>query len=61
MGGMLCLFVSSAAAQGAEDCRQAQPITGDGSFSFDNSTATQDGAPNALCDFFGSSQIEREL
>ncbi|MCP3916598.1 MAG: hypothetical protein GY711_13660, partial [bacterium] len=48
-------------AQGADDCANAQPITGLGPHSFDNSAATTDGGPDPLCDTFGTQDIENDV
>ncbi len=50
-----------AAAQGADLCANAQPISGVGSFAFDNSAATTDGVPNALCLAFGQDDITSDV
>ncbi|MFM9996580.1 MAG: C-type lectin domain-containing protein [Phycisphaerales bacterium] len=57
------LSISAAAlAQPANDnCASAEALSGYGSFFFDNSAATTDGLPNALCLAFGSDQIDLDL
>lgn len=42
-------------------CSAAQAITGIGTFTYDNSMATQDGSAHALCNFFGSNQIDKDV
>ena len=54
-------FCASATAQGTDDCASAQAIAGTGAFSFDNTAATLDGMPDALCYKFGSSQVESDV
>jgi hypothetical protein len=51
-----------AAAQPLNDfCDQPEPISDYGLFFFDLSMATQDGVGNALCNFFGTDQIGRDV
>lgn len=57
----LLLLTASAASQGADLCANAQPIAGTGNFAFDNSAATTDGVPNALCLAFGSDDISSDV
>jgi Lectin C-type domain len=54
-------LASFAMAQGSDSCASAQAIAGLGSFAFDNSAATLDGAPDALCYFFGNSDVENDI
>lgn len=56
--GLLC---GGALAQGSDACGSAQAISGAGFFSFDNTTATQDGAPDVLCYKFGTSDIAADV
>ncbi len=46
---------------GADDCANAEPISGEGTFNFDNSSATTDGLPHAGCLAFGTDQIENDV
>ncbi|MAE27831.1 MAG: hypothetical protein CMJ87_02440 [Planctomycetes bacterium] len=48
-------------AQGQDDCANAQPISGLGSFAFDNSVAVMDGAADPLCDSFGTQDIDQDV
>ena len=41
--GALCLLAPTSMAQGADDCANATPISGLGTFAFDNTTATASG------------------
>ncbi len=50
-----------ALAQGSDLCATAQAITGTGAYPFDNSAATTDGVPNALCDYFGQTDIDNDV
>lgn len=50
-------WASPAFSQGADDCANAQPISGLGVFAFDNTTATTDGA--ADCD--GNFPVRRDV
>ncbi|MBL8881124.1 MAG: hypothetical protein JNG88_18600, partial [Phycisphaerales bacterium] len=52
---------ATASAQGADLCANAQPISGTGSFAFDNSAATTDGVPDALCNFFSQQDITNDV
>ena len=54
-------LVASAAAQGADNCMDAQVITGTGDWNFLLFTATTDGSPDGVCDFFGQQQIENDV
>jgi hypothetical protein len=47
--------------QGQDDCANAQPISGLGSFAFDNSVAVMDGGPDPLCDAFGTQDIDYDV
>lgn len=42
-------------------CATPQVIAGIGTFQYDNSMATQDGGAHALCNFFGSNQIDKDV
>jgi lectin-like protein len=55
------LLCSGAFAQGSDNCASAQPISGAGTFPFDNTNATTDGSPDNLCLFFGQAQIEKDV
>lgn len=44
-----------------DNCANATAISGTGNFAFDNTNATQDGAGDTACDFFGTNQIDRDL
>lgn len=57
----LCALAPAAAAQANDSCSNPTPITGLGTFAFDNSSATTDGSPSSLCDFFGTQQIEHDV
>ncbi|MHC4989828.1 MAG: hypothetical protein ACYTGC_02515, partial [Planctomycetota bacterium] len=46
---------------GADACAEAESISGEGVFAFDNSNATTDGPPNDLCLAFGSDQVESDV
>jgi len=48
-------------AQGADLCASAQAIAGSGVFAFDNSAATTDGVPDALCNFFAQTDITSDV
>jgi hypothetical protein len=52
---------TTAYSQGSDACTTAQAIAGLGTFAFDNSSATLDGAPDALCYEFGTSNIENDV
>ncbi|MFT4537901.1 MAG: hypothetical protein ACI841_004029 [Planctomycetota bacterium] len=54
-------LVSFAAAQGADDCVNADIIAGTGVFAFDNTAATVDGVPDSLCYFFGLDDIDFDV
>ncbi len=54
-------LIGSSAAQGADDCANAQVITGTGDWNFLLFTATTDGSPDGVCDFFGQQQIENDV
>ncbi len=56
-----CLISGTAAAQGSDNCATAQPISGQGSFAFDTTVATQDGLPDPMCYKFGTSQIDHDV
>ena len=45
----------------ADDCADAEAIAGEGTFPFDNTTATLDGPAHAACRFFGEDRIDRDL
>ncbi|TDJ75649.1 MAG: hypothetical protein E2O39_03960, partial [Planctomycetota bacterium] len=51
----------AAFAQGSDACGAAQAINGAGTFNYDNSAASTDGAPNPLCYKFGTSQIDNDV
>ena len=44
-----------------DDCADRTAISGTGVFDFDNTAASTDGAPDALCDEFGTSQIDNDV
>lgn len=44
-----------------DDCADATPISGTGTFAFDNSAATTDGLGDPLCYDFGTSQIDFDV
>lgn len=44
-----------------DDCVNAQPISGEGTFLFDNAGATTDGAGDALCAASGTNQIDQDV
>ena len=44
-----------------DDCADRTAISGTGVFDFDNTAASTDGAPDALCDEFGVSQIDNDV
>jgi hypothetical protein len=48
-------------APGADDCANAAAISGEGTFLFDNSGATMDGLPDALCDAHGTQEIDHDV
>ena len=48
-------------AQGSDDCSSAQPITGTGTWFFDNTSASTDGEANDLCSFLGGLQIRNDV
>ncbi len=55
------LFTSAAMAQGNDDCVNCTPVNGPGTYNFDNLTASMDGAPDILCDFFGTQDIDFDV
>ncbi len=57
----LCLCTAFAAGQGADDCSNAQAITGTGTFDFDTTTSTTDGYPEAIWSIPGIDQIESDV
>ncbi|MCP3918673.1 MAG: hypothetical protein GY711_24265 [bacterium] len=57
----LIVLAAPTLSQGNDSCASAQPITGLGPHMFDNSAATTDGQPDALCDAFGTQQIENDV
>ena len=61
--GVACSLLAAAPAltQGHDDCTQAQPISGLGTFAFDNSAATSAGPSNALCNAFGTTAIDNDV
>ncbi len=46
---------------GSDDCASADPISGTGSFLFDNSMATTDGLGHAACFAFGTNGIDNDV
>ncbi len=54
-------LAASSFAQGSDACASAQPILGDVTVNFVNQAATTDGAASSVCNFFGQSQIERDV
>ena len=59
----LCLLPSTAPlfAQGSDHCASAEVVQGPGPHGFDNTSATTDGSPDALCLFLNQDQIERDV
>ncbi len=57
---LVCLS-TSAAAQGADLCSNAQAISGSGAHNFVNNGANTDGPASAGCNFFGQLQIEADV
>lgn len=55
------LLVAAAGAQGANDCGNAQAISGSGDWNFLLFTATTDGLPSSVCQAFGTDQIENDV
>lgn len=60
-GAALALASTPVAAQGADDCSSAQPISGTGAWDFMLSGATTDGQPSVDCQFFGQDQIDSDV
>jgi len=59
---LLAALSGSAAAQPLNDnCSSPQALSGYGFFSFDSNGATTDGLPDALCNFFSSTQIYNDV
>jgi subtilisin-like proprotein convertase family protein len=48
-------------AGGSDACASAEAIAGSGTFNFDNSAATADGSPDALCLAFGQDNIDNDV
>ncbi|HPF37806.1 MAG TPA: metallophosphoesterase [Phycisphaerae bacterium] len=46
---------------GADDCADAMPISGTRDFIFNNTDATTDGQPDALCNFSGNNMIYNDV
>ncbi|MGB0714772.1 MAG: proprotein convertase P-domain-containing protein [Phycisphaerae bacterium] len=47
---------------GEDECVNGpEAISGEGTFAFDNTAATTDGLPNALCDSFGEDNIDQDV
>lgn len=46
---------------GSDNCTDAEPISGVGTYNFDNSAASTDGNPHAACLSFGADQIENDV
>lgn len=46
---------------GSDSCASPDAISGEGSFTFDNTFATMDGLDHAACDFFGSQSIDSDV
>jgi hypothetical protein len=44
-----------------DDCANAEVIAGQGSFNYDNTSATTDGSGDILCDAFGTQDIENDV
>jgi hypothetical protein len=62
ISAIVALFTSLPAfAQGADSCASAQPIVGTGTFAFDNTAATTDGAPDQACNYFNQNQIDNDV
>jgi len=59
--GLLLVAAGPALSQGADDCTQAQGISGAGPFAFHNTNATMDGLPDALCNFFTLQDIDHDV
>ena len=57
------LTAPALALQGSDACATASPISGQGSFGYDNTAATTgtDGQTEALCYQFGSSVVENDI
>jgi hypothetical protein len=55
------LASGTALAQGADSCSSAQRVKGYGVHAFDSSTATTDGLPDGLCNFFSNQQIFNDV
>jgi formylglycine-generating enzyme required for sulfatase activity len=58
---LVLLLAGVARGQGADDCFNAQAISGDGVWSFQNTFALMDGSPEGLCDFGGSQDITHDV
>ncbi len=48
-------------APGADECANAEAISGEATFAFDNSTATMDGLLDALCESHGTPDIDHDV
>jgi len=48
-------------AQGSDSCSTPQPITGDGFFAFDNSSATTDGPGSSMCSTSAGDQVAHDV
>jgi|GEM_PF-1662912 len=59
--GTLTISGGSTGGGGADDCSAAEPISGEGAFDFDTTTATTDGLAHPACDFFGNDTIFNDV
>ncbi len=57
----LCLCTASTAAQGADDCGNAQPIAGFGPFTYDTLTATTDGPAESFWSIPGLDTMDNDV
>jgi len=55
------IVVSAVGITGNDNCANAQVVTGNGPFAFENGAATTDGNPDPLCLSFGTDQIEHDV
>ena len=51
----------AAARGGNDDCVNCTPVNGPGTYNFDNLTASMDGVPDILCDFYGTQDIDFDV
>jgi hypothetical protein len=59
--GQIQISQTGGGGGGNDDCANATQISGPGLFAFDLTNATTDGSPDGLCNFFGQSQIEKDV